>query len=97
MDNKQKVELSKAERTARKFGNDEKVKKYKISQIANKQGVTIEEAEIIYNQRIQKQRVISKSKKKKGSSTKNESYNTINSVYTSLDGVTGARTWKNVK
>ncbi|MDG1752287.1 MAG: hypothetical protein P8I03_11600 [Thalassotalea sp.] len=97
MDNKQKAKSSKEERKAQKLADNAKIKKYKISQIAIKQNVTPEEAEVIYNTRAQKQQAIGKRKKRKGVNKKNKFWGDTHSVYTSLDGVTGARTWNKVK
>lgn len=94
MNNEKKAKLSKEERRALKFGNDEKMKKYQIFQIVKKRGVTFEEAEEIYNQRVKN---LYKRKKKKSSSKKRKNLESINSVYMSLDGITSARNWKKVK
>jgi hypothetical protein len=94
VNNEKKAELSKKERRALRFGNDEKMKKYQIFHIVKKQGVTFEEAEEIYNQRVKN---LYKRKKKKSSSKKKKGLESINSVYMSLDGITSAKNWKKIK
>ena len=96
MQKTEKVKPSKQERKDKHKANAEKLKKYKISQIAQKQNISLEEAELCYNKRIQEQESLAKRKKKKVKK-KTKSWNDTNSVYTSLNGVTGARTWNKVK
>lgn len=94
----QKTEkLSKQERKEKHKADAEKLKKYKISQIAKKQKISLEEAALLYSKRIQEQESIAKRKKKKVKQKKSKYWNDTNSVYTSLSGVTGARTWNKVK
>lgn len=96
MQKMQKVKPSKQEHKEKHKTDNEKLKKYKISQIAKKQNISFEEAELIYNTRIQEQENLAKRKKKKVKKN-TKSWNDTNSVYTSLSGVTGARTWNKVK
>lgn len=96
MQKTQKVKPSKQERKEKHKADNEKLKKYKISQIAKKQNISLEEAELFYNKRIQEQESLATLKKKKVKK-KTKSWNDTNSVYTSLSGVTGARTWNKVK
>lgn len=97
MNNKKKTKLSNKEIKSRKLQEDINIKKYKISQIVIKQDVTFEEAEFIYNLRIQKQHAISGREKRKGTRGKNNDCDETHSVYSSLSGVTNARTWNKVK
>ena len=97
MDNENKEESMKVERKAQKLSDNAKIKKYKISQIALKQNVSLEEAEALYNARVQQQQALGKRKSRKGINKKNTLWDDTHSVYTSLVGVTGARTWKKVK
>lgn len=96
MQKTQKVKPSKQERKEKHKADNEKLKKYKISQIAKKQNISLEEAELFYKKRIQEQESLAKRKKKKVKK-KTKSLNDTNSVYISLSGVTGARTWNKVK
>lgn len=97
MNHKQKAKLSIDEKEAKKLAENVIFKKYKISNIVTKQNVTLEEAEIIYNTRAQKKEVIGKFRKRKITKKKKKSVGETRSVYTSLEGVTGARTWNKIK
>lgn len=97
MDNKQKAKSLKDKRKEKHRADNEKLRRYKIAQIAKKQDISLEDAENFYNKRAQKQEFIGKRKKKKGKNKKTKSWSDTHSVYTSLSGVTGARTWNKVK